>query len=75
MTANAFAAGYGIVTTSEIRATSTMLSTFGSHKASRGFNVQVFDENDWGGAGLTGDTAAPVSAPNQGSHAGKLLDP
>ncbi len=58
MTANAFAAGYGIVTTSEIRATSTMLSTFESHKASRGFNVQVFDENDWGGAGLTGDTAA-----------------
>ena len=54
----AMANGYGIVTTSEIRAASTMLSTFESHKASRGFNVQVFDETDWGGMNLTGDPAA-----------------
>ena len=53
-----FANGYGIVTTSEIRSASTMLSTFESHKASRGFNVQVFDETHWGGGGLTGDNAA-----------------
>jgi hypothetical protein len=50
--------GYGIVTTSEIRAASTMLSTFEAHKASRGFNVYVFDETDWGGMNLTGDPAA-----------------
>ena len=54
----ALASGYGIVTTSEIRGASTMLSTFEAHKASRGFNVHVYDENDWGGAGLTGDLAA-----------------
>ena len=53
-----FANGYGIVTTTEIRSASTMLSTFEAHKASRGYNVQVFDETDWGGGGLTGDNAA-----------------
>ena len=55
---NAMANGYGIVTTSEIRSASTMLSTFETHKSGRGFNVQVFDETDWGGSGLTGDPAA-----------------
>ncbi|MCH2115731.1 MAG: C25 family cysteine peptidase [Pirellulales bacterium] len=50
--------GYAIVTTSEIRAASTMLSTFETHKVNRGLNVHVFDETDWGGSGLTGDGAS-----------------
>ena len=52
------AEGYGIITTSEIRSASSMLSAFKSHKQTRGFNVQVFDETDWSGGGLTGDSAA-----------------
>ena len=55
---HSLANGYGIITTSEIRSASSMLSTFEAHKASRGYNVQVFDENDWSGSGLTGDNAA-----------------
>ncbi len=62
-----FANGYGIVTTTEIRSASTMLSTFESHKASRGYNVQVFDETDWGGGGLTGDNAAEALVERGGS--------
>jgi len=55
---SAFAGGYGIVTTSDIRNASSVLSTFETHKANRGLNVQVFDETDWGGSGLTGDAAS-----------------
>ena len=55
---NILANGYGIVTTTEIRSASSMLSTFEAHKSSRGYNVHVFDETDWGGSGLTGDNAA-----------------
>ena len=56
--ANCLANGYGIITTSDIRSASSMLTTFEAHKQSRGFNVQVFDETDWSGSGLTGDSAA-----------------
>ena len=55
---NLFAAGYGIVTTQEIRAASTQLTAFENHKAQRGYSVHTFDESDWGGVGLTGDAAA-----------------
>lgn len=52
------AEGYAIVTSSAIRAQSTMLNAFVAHKQSRGFNTYVFDENDWSAGGLTGDAAA-----------------
>ncbi|HJN66410.1 MAG TPA: C25 family cysteine peptidase [Pirellulales bacterium] len=55
---NLFAAGYGIVTTREIRANSTQLTAFENHKAQRGYSVHTFDESDWGGVGLTGDAAS-----------------
>lgn len=50
--------GYAIVTSSAIRSQSNMLNTFVAHKQMRGFNTYVFDENDWGTGGLTGDAAA-----------------
>jgi len=56
--AGAFAAGYVIVTTSAIRADSEMLVTFAAAKTARGFEVTIYDETDWGGAGLTNNAAA-----------------
>lgn len=47
---------YLIVTTSAIESASTVLPAFIAHKQSRGFNVQVATETDFGGG--TGDTAA-----------------
>ena len=52
------AEGYAIVTSSAIRAQSTMLNAFVAHKQARGFNTYVFDENDWSAGGLAGDAAA-----------------
>ncbi|MEE3329206.1 MAG: C25 family cysteine peptidase [Myxococcota bacterium] len=54
----ASASEYVIVTTSEIRNLSLELDAFADFKANRGFNVSVFDETDWAGAGLVGDAAA-----------------
>ena len=56
--ASAQSPAYAIVTSSEIRGLSAQLDAFVSHKAERGFDVYVFDESDWLGAGLTGDPAA-----------------
>jgi hypothetical protein len=50
--------GYAIVTSSAIRSASAQLDDFVLHKEGRGFDVYVFDEADWGGAGLAGDAAA-----------------
>ncbi len=52
------ATDYAIVTTSDIRASSSQLSSFEAHKALRGHTVHTFDETDWSGSGLTGDPAA-----------------
>lgn len=56
--ATAQSAAYAIITSAEIRALSTQLDNFAAHKAARGLDVYIFDETDWLGSGLTGDTAA-----------------
>ena len=56
--ASAQSSAYAIITSAEIRALSTQLDVFAAHKAARGLDVYIFDETDWLGSGLTGDTAA-----------------
>jgi hypothetical protein len=48
--------GYVIITTSEIQAASQKLNDFVAHKQSRGFDVQVITDANFGGG--VGDTAA-----------------
>jgi hypothetical protein len=50
------AAGYTIITTSEIVSSSTALSAFIAHKTALGFTVRLVTEDDFGGG--TGDAAA-----------------
>ncbi len=49
--------GYVIITTNDIRANSTKLADFVTHKQSMGFTVTVIDEDDTG-ATVVGDAAA-----------------
>ena len=48
--------GYVVITTSEIKANSSMLPDFAIHKESLGFDVQIITESDFGGG--VGDEAA-----------------
>ena len=49
---------YAIVTSAEIRGLSQNLVPFAASKVARGYTVHVFDETDWNGSGLVGDSAA-----------------